>query len=832
METEHKNSGPPDSVQQHRSEFSIQELCRFNLKIPSLTVPYRGLTAVGGAPGAGRRALVFGTIHAEWRRYLAALGEGDFLGSVGDSPNIVGLRPVVSLGSAAGGLSRVSETDSGRSDRLIDLLGIKHTFDALFSVASCFCCDRCGAEVVRSDPDRELDSAIHDVSGGRVLVGASLSATELIEACGCDRRDASQQAVSAELFAALLERFHVRRVVFEGVVYRVAELFSSGADWKGSDNKLCRALSNLSEYDPKQLLFGLILDTLALEESRRARVREVMSKVVRAGWAVGVIYSEKSGEDKLCRHYLSDAPICSSCETVVDTPPILKGFTREELEELKLSELEKVLNQLTSDNSGPGISLTRVQLVLKAAALVGCANELCLRSPASSLSTGELVKARLLAALGAELTETLYVLEELSAVLHPVDFQAVLPLLRSLVEKGNGALVIEGRSRFFRYYDHLILLGPGSGKKGGRVVFSGKPADLKDRESARSKFSTAGLKNRSILFEHWIEELGVRIPVGAVTAVVGRSGSGKSRFFRSLESNIASRKPRKGRPSEDGFFRVESVNLSLGQLERTYPSGRLGSRFPLTIGAVLGIDRPIAEVYAKQKAATRLSLDWTQFRVGRDGGQCTRCGGWGEVRVDLGRFGVEYEQCNHCLGERFSPSVLHVDLEGRSIAELYRLELKELSELFLRGGSVAHGAIQSIIRAALELGLGHLCLGYELTRCDRHAQARVQLAALSQDLTSRTLFLLDQPFAGLDGDQDADCWIESGIAFLRRLTESGSTVLFSTHDQLAVALADYCVEFAKGDGKSMGVGRELEAWCPSVGWAGVACEYPSGHKFG
>ena len=100
---------------------------------------------------------------------------------------------------------------------------------------------------------------------------------------------------------------------------------------------------------------------------------------------------------------------------------------------------------------------------------------LTLDRPASTLSGGELQRVRLAAGLGSGLVGVCYVLDEPSIGLHPRDNQRLIDTLRQLQARGNTVVVVEHDESIMRRADWLVDLGPGAGRRGGRVVAEGPP---------------------------------------------------------------------------------------------------------------------------------------------------------------------------------------------------------------------------------------------------------------------------------------------------------------------------------------------------------------------
>ncbi|MFX8301089.1 excinuclease ABC subunit UvrA, partial [Acinetobacter baumannii] len=103
---------------------------------------------------------------------------------------------------------------------------------------------------------------------------------------------------------------------------------------------------------------------------------------------------------------------------------------------------------------------------------------LTLDRAAPTLSGGEAQRIRLAAQLGSNLQGVCYVLDEPTIGLHPRDNQILLKALATLGDRGNTLVVVEHDEDTIRRADHIIDIGPGAGKRGGRVVAQGTAAEL------------------------------------------------------------------------------------------------------------------------------------------------------------------------------------------------------------------------------------------------------------------------------------------------------------------------------------------------------------------
>ena len=106
-----------------------------------------------------------------------------------------------------------------------------------------------------------------------------------------------------------------------------------------------------------------------------------------------------------------------------------------------------------------------------------------------SLSGGEAQRLKLASEMGRAQHDTVFVFDEPTIGLHPLDVRTLLGVFRTLIENGATVIVIEHDLDVIRSADYLIDMGPGGGEEGGRVVACGTPAEVKrNPESRTGKF--------------------------------------------------------------------------------------------------------------------------------------------------------------------------------------------------------------------------------------------------------------------------------------------------------------------------------------------------------
>jgi excinuclease UvrABC ATPase subunit len=161
------------------------------------------------------------------------------------------------------------------------------------------------------------------------------------------------------------------------------------------------------------------------------------------------------------------ASVCEECEGRRFTPEVLTY-------ELRGKNISEVLGMSVTEARG-FFTAGQARTILDRLADVGL-GYLGLGQPLTTLSGGE--RQRLKLAIRMADKTTTYVLDEPTTGLHLADVDQLLALLDRLVDDGNTVIVIAHHQAVMAHADWIIDLGPGAGHDGGRVVFTGAPADL------------------------------------------------------------------------------------------------------------------------------------------------------------------------------------------------------------------------------------------------------------------------------------------------------------------------------------------------------------------
>lgn len=432
----------------------------------------------------------------------------------------------------------------------------------------------------------------------------------------------------------------------------------------------------------------------------------------------------------------------------------------------------------------------------------------------SSLSTGELQRVQLARAVRNRTTGVLYVLDEPSIGLHPSNIDGLLALVGDLLADGNSVVMVDHDVQVLRAADHLIEIGPGSGKDGGTVVASGSVADIEAspesllggfldgreavvvREQARGDVFAPGclrLRTRPV---HTVHALEVEIPRGRFTAVTGVSGSGKTTMV--LESLVPALRARlEGRRPPEHVTELEDEGIRrVHQIDAT----PIGVNVRSTVATYSGVQDDLRRAFARTDDAREKGLTLGDFSYNTGSLRCPRCEGTGRVSLDV-QFLPDIDiDCPECGGHRYAPEADDI-LRPRPDSPV-GVSLPHLMSLTAREALDAVGdlpAVRKKLQALVDLGLGYLTLGEDTPALSGGEAQRLKLAGQIDRRQDDALFVFDEPSVGLH-PQD----VRTLLAVLDRLVTRGATVVVIEHDLDMIANADHVIDMGPGGGEAGG----------------------------
>lgn len=434
---------------------------------------------------------------------------------------------------------------------------------------------------------------------------------------------------------------------------------------------------------------------------------------------------------------------------------------------------------------------------------------LSLDRPARSLSGGESQRIRLATQIGSQLVDVLYILDEPSIGLHQRDNVRLINALKELRDIGNSVIVVEHDREMILAADHVVDIGPGAGRHGGRIVGQGTPGEMKECHTITCDY-ISGKKNIEIPAHrrksngHFLilnnatgnnlKGVDLHLPLGLLVCVTGVSGSGKSSLINETLYPILSRH----------FYRSTSRPLpyqSMAGLENIdkvieidqSPIGRTPRSNPATYTKVFD---EIRKLFVQVPESRIRGYKPGRFSFNVKGGRCETCKGAGVRAIEMNFLPDVYVTCENCYGLRYNRETLEIRFKGKSINDVLEMTINQSVEFFANIPSIVQK-----LNTLKEVGLGYITLGQRSTTLSGGEAQRVKLASeLAKRETGKTLYILDEPTTGLHFED-----VKVLLEVLNRLVDKGNTVLVIEHNMDVIKVADYIIDLGPEGGERGGM---------------------------
>ena len=819
-----------------------------NLKDIDVVIPKKKLSVVTGVSGSGKSTLAFGVVFAEGqRRYLESLNAYARSivqpGAKPDVDRVIGIAPTVAIEQ------RTSQ--GGYKSTVATMTEIQQYLRLIYAKLGVQYCPHCNVPVAPQSAETIFSDLLRKYKGKLVTITAPT----------VNARKGTYGEVARRAFADGIEFLRV--------------------DGKWESTKRFPLLSRYSDHTIETPIATLRINSRAEEELRSAitkalKLGEGVLSVLLGTSALGgekgtpqtITYSSKracplcgrsfpepdprlfsynsrigwcptcygTGESLYTVQYdengnyvpYNAGNLCPDCKgkrlNIIARAVLFESMSICDLTALSVdAALEKLTNiELHGRSKAIGEApLKEVISRLRFLKNVGL-GYLALDRSAPTLSGGEAQRIRLASQLGNNLQGVCYVLDEPTIGLHARDNERLISSLVALKDKGNTVVVVEHDEEMIRTAEHIIDIGPGAGREGGKLIIEGTLSEVsKTPESVTGQFLShpmphtgvprhpAGLKEqyltaRSITM-HNLKDLSVRLPLGKLIALTGVSGSGKSTLacdvlLVGLQSVLCTGKSKKvpsslyGNASFTGCKNIKRV-LEVNQA----PIGKTVSSCPATYVDLL---TPIRTLFAETNTAKEHGWGISRFSFNVKEGRCPVCSGQGQISVEMNFLPTMQQPCEVCHGKRFNEETLSVLWHGKSIGDVLQMSVDEAAESFK-----ASSAISSKLQMMQAVGLGYLTLGQPSSTLSGGEAQRIKLVSeLAKATTSRrtgrkipTLYILDEPTVGL---HMAD--VKKLIDVLHTLVDAGHTVLVVEHNLDLIAEADYIIDLGPEGGPNGG----------------------------
>jgi excinuclease ABC subunit A len=486
-----------------------------------------------------------------------------------------------------------------------------------------------------------------------------------------------------------------------------------------------------------------------------------------------------------------------------------------ELADMDISELRQWLDHVEEhlDNQQRQIAAeilkeirTRLDFLLE----VGL-DYLALNRPSASLSGGESQRIRLATQIGSQLVNVLYILDEPSIGLHQRDNERLIKSLKDLRDLGNTVIVVEHDRDMMLAADWIVDIGPRAGRKGGEVVFQGKPADMLKADTLTAHYLNGSVRcdvvttnkektqnsGQCLVLKgctgNNLKNVTVEFPLGKLILVTGVSGSGKSTLINETLQPILSKHFYRSLKKPMPYESIEGLRLidKVVDVDQS-PLGRTPRSNPATY---TGVFSDIRSLFVNLPEAKIRGYKPGRFSFNVKGGRCETCGGNGYKTIEMNFLPDIQVPCEECHGKRYNRETLEVRYKGKSIADVLDMTINQAVEFFENVPDILRK-----IKTIQDVGLGYIKLGQPSTTLSGGESQRVKLATeLSKKDTGQTLYILDEPTTGLHFED-----IRILMQVLRRLVDRGNTVIIIEHNLDVIRQADWIIDMGPEGGRRGG----------------------------
>lgn len=828
-----------------------------NLKNINVSIPRKRLTVITGLSGSGKSSLAFDTIFAEGqRRYMETFSSyaRGFIGQIQrpDVDKITGLSPVISIDQKT--TSKNPRSTVGTVTEVYDFLRLLYARAATaYSYLS-------GKPMIKFTDEQIIELLLREYTGKKILLLAPLinnrkghykelfetirkkgflhvrvdgEVREVVQGMKVDRYKSHTIEVVVDRLKLRTDggeedlrrlRQSVDKAMTQGNgIMMVAE--ENGKTRFFSRNLMCPD-TGLSYQEPAPHTFSFNSPSgwcpcckgLGRVKSGEVQVDndEVDEAIREDNWYEQLLEmtadTEEEGEEQ--DEYI-ECPECHGKRLNQESLSYRFGkYTIADLAEMDIDELLKTLSKV-SDSSDisdkqKAIAAPIVKEIcarLRFMQSVGL-SYLSLNRSSESLSGGESQRIRLATQIGSRLVNVLYILDEPSIGLHQRDNERLIHSLKELRDLGNSVIVVEHDEQMMREADWIVDIGPKAGRLGGKMLFSGTPADLMKTDTLTAEYlngkkTVMSSARHDVKLDKFITLSGctgnnlknvtARIPLGCMVGVTGVSGSGKSSLINQTLYPLLSQKfyRSKQQPlpykSIDGIEHIDKV-INVDQS----PIGRTPRSNPATYTNVFS---DIRELFAQLPESKIRGWKAGRFSFNAKGGRCEECLGNGYKTIQMHFMPDVYVPCEVCGSQRYNRETLEVRWKGKSIADVLDMTVNQAVEFF-----ESQPKILRKIKTIQEVGLGYIKLGQSSTSLSGGESQRIKLATeLSRPSTGKTLYILDEPTTGLHFED-----IRVLLNVLQRLVEKGNTVVIIEHNTDVIRACDWIIDLGPEGGRGGG----------------------------
>ena len=313
-------------------------------------------------------------------------------------------------------------------------------------------------------------------------------------------------------------------------------------------------------------------------------------------------------------------------------------------------------------------------------------NHLSILRRAKSLSAGEYQRLLLIKYLSFKGVDSLFVLDEPSLGLGETELKNLLQGLRQIIDQGNTVILIDHSEFLQKNADHLIVMGPGSGKNGGDILYQGEPKkyfttkenvlwETKKHQLKAAQFIE--VSEPSIYGKNYPD---FKVPLQEMVWVTGDSGSGKSANLIKIMANTLYKRIH-AEWLEDDVFNVKSIK-NPQKFEDVFVISSDLNRFTSrsSVGTITEFASVIRKHFLKLPMAKSMNLKEGHLSSNSELGMCPRCEGKGSIIIEMQYLEDIVLECEDCKGLKIKPLYANISDGKMTVAEAYNLPLNQVLE--------------------------------------------------------------------------------------------------------------------------------------------------------
>lgn len=475
---------------------------------------------------------------------------------------------------------------------------------------------------------------------------------------------------------------------------------------------------------------------------------------------------------------------CDVCETTRLNANVFHYFIEvdksfysiKEIMKLTVDESFEVFTKVNVDKSQNYSSYSRIlnDIVekLQTARDLGLGHLSLLRK-VKSISAGEYQRLLLIKYLSFKGTDSLFILDEPSLGLRHEEIHKLINGLRKILDQGNSVILIDHSELVQNLSDQLIVMGPGSGKEGGEVLYQGSPKDffkgrapleIKRKRKEVSDLKFIEVKEANIFGKNFTD---IKIPLNQLTWIDGPSGVGKTSLFVKVIANEISKKVLGEEIDETpyeikglkNYQKIEDVIIVSSDLNR------FTSRS--TIGSMTELSSVIRKHFLKLPMVKSMNLKEGHLSSNSELGMCPKCEGKGSITIEMQYLEDIVLECEECRGLKIKPIYANLSDGKMTLSEAYSKPISEVLERI---------SLTPKFRRVWEylklLNLDYLSLERPLNSLSGGERQRIYLLNKLLKNITNSLIIFENLSFGLSDKE----LVQIGI-FLNDLTEFDNTIL-------------------------------------------------------